>query len=530
MNRDEAQVIKAELLRACLDCPARISGREAKRRIATLLKKARCTVEELRDFWSAPEENLGPFGELPEEFQAALADAAFLYHQEGNFRSSDRLHWWSRSPVFHLGCRLRHRGVRWSSPRATGKLKGAVGKRLYLWGRRLTMVHDRVVRTWVEATRYTVLSRTSFIRAQWAYADVDSAELIYRHVSDIPIDPSYGPVFISKRKRVASCALSGLDLLLSAGGVHFVESNFNAGFRSSRLQVFPEGDPVAINLVDYAATRGYSRIVFFPYSRKAFFPQDLEIAWRDIAARQGISFEIREEPAFTSPHREFSEPTIDLEAAGTLYVSARSWDCPLRSLVRQKGRLDQEVERYSSRFPERVQVKVPQRVYDESDLVDYDHTSRFPNVIVKNALKDQATGITLYKTDRLPENANAWPNLAYQYVPPDCLTRHEGQREIEYVVIHRAYILIAPDGPAYLGSRKDVSSTSVPSTLPSGKVDDISPYVVNLNLEAIPTRPEPSEDEKIRGAVLQIGAVVDDYLNRKHRLVIDSNDGPATVG
>jgi hypothetical protein len=530
MKSDDGQRIKAELLRACEGCPPRISGREAKRRIESLIRKAECSVDALRDFWSAPEENLGPFPELPETFQAALADAAFLYHQEGNFRSSGRLQWWARSPVYRLGCRLRHRGVRWSAASKEGRLPDAAGKFFYLWGRRLTMAHDRVVRSGVRATRYTILSRTSFIRALWDYAEVDSDELIFRYVSNIPIDPGYGPVFNTRSKRVASCALSGLDLLISADGIYFVESNFNAGFRTSRLEVFPGGDPVAIKLFDYAATCGYSRIVFFPFSRKAFFPQELEAAWRDIAERHGISFEIREEPAFTAPHREFCEATIDLEADGTLYVSGRSWDSPLKSLIREKGRLDEEIERYTSRFPERVQVRLPKRVYGDAELTSYDGTSRFPNLIVKNALMDEATGIALYKTDRIPETANAWPNLAYQYVRPDCVTRSDGPQESDYVFIYRAYVLITPDGPVYLGARKDISATAVPTTLATGKVDDISPYIVNLNLEDIATQPEPSEDEKVKEAVLQIGAVVDDYLNRKHRLVIDADEVPVTVG
>ena len=392
------------------------------------------------------------------------------------------------------------------------------------------MAHDRVVRSWIGATRYTMLSRTSFIRALWDYADVDSTELIYQYVSGIPIDPSYGPVFISKSKRVASCALSGLDFLPSEGGLHFVESNFNAGFRDSRLDVFPEGDPVCIHLIDYAAACGYSRIVFSPFSRKAFFPQALEEAWREIAASHGISFEISEEPAFTAPHREFSEPLIDLDAEGTLYVSGRSWDSPLRSLIRQKGRLDQEIERYSSRFPDRVQVGVPKRVYGAHELTSYDCSSRFPNLIVKNALQDEATGISLYKTDRLPETANTWPNLAYQYVQPDCVTRSDGKQEDAYVVVYRAYLLITPDGPVYLGGRKDISSSAVPATLPTGKVDDISPYIVNLHLGVTPTQLEPSEDEKVKETVLQVGAVVDDYLNRKHQLFIDADEVLVAAG
>lgn len=89
----------------------------------------------------------------------------------------------------------------------------------------------------------------------------------------------------------------------------------------------------------------------------------------------------------------------------------------------------------------------------------------------------------------------------------------------KYVHDFRAYLLITPEGPVYLGAKKGISSAAVPGPLPLGKVADKSPYISNLYAGAYHVAPSKEEDQLCRSAVLAVGAVIDRFLRKKYALI-----------
>lgn len=206
---------------------------------------------------------------------------------------------------------------------------------------------------------------------------------------------------------------------------------------------------------------------------------------------------------------------MDPDARDTLYVNGRSLVSPLNALIRQKGLLEAEVQRYNARCVEAERIQVPRRFHSRDDLLTYDPDSRFPNLIVKHSLRDMARGIALYKTDRVPAAALQHPYTAFEYVPHDVEVRREDGSTREYAVKYRVLLLVTPDGPVYLGSIKNASTTPLPATLEPGPVMDLRPYVVNGHLGATTLSGSEAEEALLEPVTLRIGRVIYKFFLRK---------------
>ena len=523
-------LLRDTLIGMCTEGASRISGWESRRRIADLRKATGCSRQDLRDFWADPEATLGPFDRLPDNVQEALADAAYWHFEERHLLISDALYRRVRGPVYRVGSDFTHVSWKWRLRWANARLLRRLARVLFVLGRALTSGSLWAGQRWVALTRFTSLSSGPFLQRLWEYSGVDLTEMVQTYILKIPIDPRVGPVYIHKGNCVVSCALAGLDLLSSGGRLYFLESNFDPGFRASRLRIFPAGDPVCLKLVSYARTRGYTRIVFHPWRKRALFPAELEAAWKELAERQGVALEIRDNPDFRSPYQRPAEPLMDPDAVGTMYANSRRIDSPLGTLISRKGLVDRLIARRNARVPEEERIAMPRLIMTDEDLPPSDPASRFPNLIVKNCLKDKVKGIALYNVNRLPAGANTWPNAAYEFIRPDCVSEQGGGARRDYAFIYRAYLLIAPDGPVYLGARKDISATAVPDHLPRGKLPDISPYVTNIgSLQGYAVIPSAAEEELIEAAVLGVGAAVAEFVAEKHDLVLDGKIYPTNA-
>lgn len=490
-----------------------VSGPEARRRIRRFISASGGSAGELRSFWREAPARLGPFTQLPADLQAALSTAAYRWFQERNLLVSDRVYRLAHGPVFRLGGWLAHRGWR-------GRQQARGGRRfwraVFFLGRALTEGSRWAARRWLERTRFWPTSRTHVVCALWHRIGFDPTDLIQDYVESIPQDPRAAPVHAPlQRGGAASAALFGLDLLASEGRLYLLEANFNPGFRASRLELYPDGDPVARGLTGYAAERGYARVVYYPYSKRALFPAELERSWREIGASAGVAVEIRDDPYFRSPYRRSCDPLIDLTADGVAYVNGRFLESPLGALVSRKDLLDREIERYNRGRSEPDRILVPRRVRTAADLAPVDGGGRFPNLIVKDVRVDQAHGITLYRTDELPEYTADPRFQAYEYVRPDRVAE-DGHRPGDRVFIYRAYLLVAPDAAVYLGARKDISAIPLCGRLGVGRIEDPRPYLTNLHLGDYSVRPGPGEDERLEETVGRIGAMFRDFLERKH--------------
>lgn len=498
--------------------PLRVRGSEARHMIGRLKRETDCSRGDYRALWSHPEDTFGRFDSLPKALRVALGDAIGWEMREQRFVVSDRLYRAVHGPVFRfaselagLGKRIRARGPAWRS----------AGRTVFLCGRGVMASCEWLGRRWMEFTRHAPFTRTSGFHALWKWAGVDPVPLTVGYVDGIPYDPRMSPVYRLSGRNVESSALIGLDLLVSNRELVYLEANFNPGMRDNRLRLYPKGDPIGIGLCRYAREHGFVRVVFYPSSISSV-SRGLEAAWRTPFDGQGIELEIRDDPHQRSPWRRSWEPLMDVEADGTLYVNSRTLPSPLNAVIRQKGLLEREIERHNREAPEGERVRTPRRIRSSRDIEPPQPDSRFPNLIVKHSLRDQASDHTLYKTDRLPDGIESPPYVVYEYVPPDRVARTENGTRAEYAFCYRSLLFITPHGPRYLGGLKSVGLVPVPDRLPTGRVPDNRPYVINSRLAATVEAVTPAEDESIESTTLRVGRVIDDFLHRKHELIVAS--------
>lgn len=518
MNRvlsDKVKRVISELARAY---PPRVRGTEARRMLRRLKRESGCSRRQYRALWSRPEESFGPFGSLPYPLQKALGDAVGWEMRERSFTVSDRLHAAVYGPVFWLGSelaqvgrRIRARGGAWRSP----------GRVLFICGRLVTGACVGLGRGWLAATRFAPFTRTSAFHALWKWAGVDPVPLAVGYVEKIPYDPRMSPVYRLSGRKVESCALIGVDFLVSNGEFVYLEANFNPGMSTNRLKLYPEGDPVCKRLCRYAREHGFRRIVYYP-TDIWFLREELGLMWREMAAAQRVDLEIRDDPHHRSPWRRSWKRLMDLDRDDTLYVNSRALPSPLSAVIREKGLLDVEIDRQNREAPESDRIRMSRTIRASEDVAAPDPDSRFPNLIVKHSLRDMASDHTLYKTERLPDGIVSPPYVVYEYVPPDRVVQVDNGSRAEFAFNYRAYLLITPQGPRYLGAKKNVGLVRVPDQLASGRVADNRPYVINSHLAATETAVTPAEDECIGPATLRVGRVIDAFLRRKHELVVAS--------
>jgi hypothetical protein len=498
--------------------PLRVSGRQARGMLRALRRRTGWSRVAHRQLWARPEASFGPFQDLPPRLRAALADAVAREMEERSFTVSDRFYRTVHGPIFRVGSELARLGKR---DRLTRGWRKRWWRGVYVVGRLITDGCEALGRGWLDATRFTPLARTSGLHALWKWAGVDPVLMGVQYVDSIPVDARLSPVYRSDEHTSESCAVVGVDLLLSNGEPVFLEANFNPGMLNNRLELYPDGDPVCESLCEYAQERGLGRIVYFPFS-SWYFPKELEEAWRALAASLGIELEIRDDPRQRSPWRRSWQPFMDPASDGTLYLNSRGLASPLNSLIRMKGLLEPEIEKDGGRVPEEQRIRIPRRIRSAEDLVLPEPGSRFPNLIVKDPIRDRGTGHTLYKTDRIPEGIQSPPHVMYEYIPPDCMLRGEGGERAEYGLSYRCYLLVTPGGPRYLGAKKIVGHLPVPETLGYGPVPDVRPYVINGALAADTIVVTPDEEVRLREGTLRVGRAIHDFLRRKH--------GEAAVG
>jgi hypothetical protein len=336
------------------------------------------------------------------------------------------------------------------------------------------------------------------------------------YVREIPCDPRLSPVYRRPERRVASVMMVGLDLLPSNGQIYYIEANINPGFFMKRRWVTrPEGDPLLAVMMAEAHRERCDRIVMYASSVVAV-SRELEDWWRTQTDAEGLGLEIRDDPRVRSPYRRNCDLLMDPDAEGVLYVNIRTLPHPANVLLEEKGLLEAEIERHNRRAPEGERIPVPRRILSPDDLPPPDPGGRFPNVVVKHALLNEARDVRMYRTSILSPEMIEPPHVAFEFVPPELEERCENGVAGEFATKYRVNLFIAPEGPVCASVSKGIGGTPVPPRLAEGRVLDPRPYVVNSHTGGRHERGTQADMERLAPAALRIGWLVHDFLRRKH--------------
>lgn len=504
-----AQVL-AELAEAF---PSRVDGAGARHMVRWLRRRAGWTRQDYRRLWSRPEASFGPFGKLSAPVRKALADAVAEEMRERSFLTGDRLHRRVYGPAFRLGGELSLQGRRIS---ARGRRWRRPGRWIYLCGRGLCRASEQAGRAWLELTRFVGSWPRSGFRALWKWAGVDPMWAGIHYVRDVPCDPRISPIYRDPARRVCSWMMVGFDLMPSGGNVCYIESNINPGFFSNRRQEnHAEGDPLLEAMIEGARREGCDRIVLYPSSVAAPSLQ-LEAWWREQTSAAGLELELRDDPRVRSPYRRETRPIMALDAERTLFVNIRTLPHPVNVLLEEKGLFEAEIERHNADAPRSERIPVPRVIRSADDIPPPEAGGRFPNVVVKHALLNEARDVRMYRAKTLPPDLFDPPYVAYEFVPPELEELEENGVHGEYAVKYRLNTFITPDGPLCTYASKGVGAVPVPDTLADGPVTDPRPYVVNNHMGGRHASSTREEYERVAPTAMRLGWLAHDFLRRLH--------------
>jgi hypothetical protein len=308
----------------------------------------------------------------------------------------------------------------------------------------------------------------------------------------------------------------GIDLLPSADGYWFVESNLDCALRLERTALYDQ-DPFVSHLLDFASTQGYRHLVILAGNSSRI---DISMAkqYEDGAAARKLKLTLIENAwlPYSDQARGFGIPPFQHDK--TLVVRIKYYHTSLDYLLQHKWASHHALKKYKAFSAEPMLLLPP--VGHEPLLGNGSIDEPFPNLVYKFPERDSGSGVIFFKATSPaharsllaeaklffhPKDLRGWLyalqedhyGLYQPYIRPLVL---DGRR----LYIVRSHILLTPNGMQFLSAHRVVSGCAIPEHLPIGVVKDPQPYLVNYSLGAKYELVPPTEEEEIKAATFAV--------------------------
>jgi len=450
-----------------------------------------------------PEQYLGPFDTLPQGAQRAIVraieanDRQMAGHELGDWHVA----------ITRLLHKLRHnlpRSMRLARRLATvaatvlqnGPARGSY--KLYRWQLGLRGKH---------AARPTL---TALLEA----AGINVKQLAVCYARGIQQPETYRGLWHDPAQHNTVGVVLGIDLLPSADGYWFVESNLDCALRLERTVLY-DRDPFVSHLLDFASTQGYRHLVILAGNASRI---DTVMAkqYEDGAAARKLKLTLIEDTflPYSDQARSFGIPPFQHDK--TLVVRIKYYHTSLDYMLQHKWASNYALQKYKAFSAEPLLLLPPVR--HEPLLGNGSLDEPFPNLVYKFPERDSGAGVLFFKATS-PAHARSLlaeatllfrpkdlggqlfalqedhTGLYQPYIRPLLL---DGRR----LYIVRSHILITPNSMQFLSAHRVISGSAIPEHLPIGVVKDPRPYLVNYSLGA-KYEPVPSaEEEGVKAATL----------------------------
>ncbi len=331
-------------------------------------------------------------------------------------------------------------------------------------------------------------SAGSLLRA----AGLDPRSLVVYYARGLAQPAGYRGFWHDPARNVTVGSILGVDLVPTAEGLWYLESNLNPAVRPARTALYEKDDPLVVNLCRFAQEGGYRRlVVVMPNNQRA----DPTMAGR--YEKESASWKIQLtllDDAYLrrSRHDQTFRVPEPLEP-DTLVVRMKLYRTNLDEVFHSKRGTHRALRIYQEQSADR-DVRLPP-ISDDPTASPYDPRLPFPNLVYKTE-RDRGNGLVFLKASSL-ENARELVTREIEQRRParwsDRLSEpvdrvfddHRGvfqpyivgslleDRRLYYV---RAHVLLTPVGAQYLSAHRIVSGTPVPQELRDGIVRDRAPY------------------------------------------------------
>ena len=451
-----------------------------------------------------PERHLGRFEDLPHAVRQAMlcalaaSDAARLAGREPEgwylaflrslFRLRGRVHARKRKPRSGSVAEQLADAVAFGARRAPSELSQWLGK---------------------AGNRYSArLGGRPRLAAVVDAAGLDVRPLAVCYARPIPQPESYRGYWHDPAAMRTIGVAAGVDFLPTDEGYRYVEANINFAQRAERSAMY-ETDPYVENMLDFAAVRGYRRLVVVDSATNGVDPATARRFERGAEARNlALAIVDRENVPESRYLRRYGLPPVDTRE--TLIVRTRSYPVALDYVAEMKRASLRALGRYQSirREPD---LLLPESG-PEPVLGSVGPDEPFPNVVYKLPELDQARGVYFLKAESAG-HARSILGEAMRFAASGSLMARldrlahgrDGIWQAFYksrmvsgrrLYKLRAHVLITPVGVRFLSAHRVVASKPLPDSLPSGVIADPSPFLVSYSAgswyEVVPDDEEPA--------------------------------------
>ena len=451
---------------------------------------------------NGPEQLLGPFDSLPQATQRAIVRAIeatdrweMAGHQLGNWHATlTRLLHKLRHNLPRSMCLARRLGTVAATILQNGPARG--GYKLYRWqlGLRGEYAARPTLAALLEATGLNV------------------KQLAVCYARGIRQPETYRSLWHDPAQHNTVGVVLGIDLLPSADGYWFVESNLDCALRLERTALYSQ-DPFVSHLLDFASTQGYRHLVILA-GNSSQIDALMAKQYEDGAAARKLKLTLIEDVylTYSDQVRSFGIPPFQHDK--TLVVRIKYYHTSLDYVLQHKWASNYVLQKYKAFSAEPMLLLPP--VGHAPLLGNGSLDEPFPNLVYKFPERDSGSGVIFFKA-KSPSHARSLlaearslfrpkdlggrlfalqddPNGLYQpYIRPLLL---DGRR----LYIVRSHILITPNGMQFLSAHRVVSGSTIPEHLPIGVVKDPRPYLVNYSLGAKYELVPPAEEEGVKAA------------------------------
>jgi hypothetical protein len=449
-----------------------------------------------------PGQHLGPFDTLPQATQRIII-RAIEANDRWEMAGHELGHW--HVAITRLLHKLRHnlpRSMRLARKLATvaaavsqnGPARG--GYKLYRWQLGLRGKYA------VRPTLAALLEATG----------LNVKQLAVCYARGIRQPETYRSLWHDPAQHNTVGVVLGIDLLPSADGYWFVESNLDCALRLERTALYSQ-DPFVSHLLDFASTQGYRHLVVLA-GNSAHIDALMAKQYADGAAARKLKLTLIEDAylPYSDQVRGFGIPPFQHDK--TLVVRIKYYHTSLDYMLQHKWASNYALQKYKAFCAEPMLLLPP--VGHQPLLGNGSMDEPFPNLVYKFPERDSGSGVLFFKATSpaharsllaearllfgpkdlrgrlfaLQEDANG---LYQPYIRPHLL---DGRR----LYIVRSHILLTPNGMRFLSAHRVVSGSTIPEHLPIGVVKDPRPYLVNYSLGAKYEIVPPAEEEAVKAA------------------------------
>jgi hypothetical protein len=363
------------------------------------------------------------------------------------------------------------------------------------------------------------LSRDASFLGSLARSGVRPWDLAVRYAQEIPQAPGHRGYWHDRDRHQTVGMVLGIDFIPHAEGHWFVESNLDAALRDERSALY-DRDPFLANLVDFAASHGYQRLMVIPGNTVALDRRMFERLGQEAEAR-GLEVTVVEDkflPGARSP-RSLSIPPL---GASTFVARIRRYHTALDHLVADKGATHRALSLHLRETGDRS-FRLP-RTGSLDEVFRPAGDEPLPNLVYKYAELDQGQAVAFLKARSVDRARSIVAQAAASARPgglAPVLASRIGRRTgllQEFVAsapaagrrlfILRAHVLISPAGTRFLSAHRVVAGAPLPETLAEGVVADPRPFLVNYSAGARYEAASPDDEESVSRAVLGVAAAI----------------------